>query len=422
LSYPGVIIEHMFDRDTIHTFESIVGDLSRGDVKRVPDEDLERDIVTLQRVIDRLQVERLRLIAEVNRRKSFAREGFVSASAWLADKNKSTFGTAKRDVAMASALEEMPRTREALERGELSPAAAGMLVKARDAAEAAFESKEAQLVAEARSLPVGALRTRLASWVQKVDPDGAEARAEVRYARRHLHVSPGADGMVRVSGDLDPESGSPVIAAIGAVVDRDTRGRVDMRTSPQRRADALAEICSAWLASSKRARVAGERPHLNVVVDIDVLQRRKSGRCELPDVGTITPETARRIACDASVSRVVTRGPSEPLEIGRKTAVVPPGLRRAVTVRDRGCRFPGCDRPPSWCDAHHVVHWADGGATSLSNLVLLCRPHHRMLHQGFSIQMSGGKPVFRRPDGSVIDERGSPLGESEASRKTAIPS
>jgi hypothetical protein len=368
-------------------------------------------------VIDRLQVERLRLIAEANRRRSFARDGFVSASAWLADKNRTTFGTAKREVAMASALEDMPRTRKALERGELSAAAAGLLVKAHEAAETAFESHEATLVAEARRLPIGALRTRMAAWVQKVDPEGAEERAEVRYTRRQLCVFPGADGMVRINGDLDPESGAPVISALGAIVDRDTRGRVDMRTPAQRRADALAEICSAWLASSHRARVAGERPNLTVVVDIDVLQRKKAGRCELPDVGPITAETARRIACDAAVSRVVVRGPSEPLEVGRKTAVVPPGLRRAVAVRDGGCRFPGCDRPPSWCDAHHVRHWADGGETSLSNLVLLCRPHHRMLHNGFSIHVMGGRASFRRPDGSVIEERGSLSRASETLEK-----
>jgi hypothetical protein len=398
----------MFDPQGIDSLETTVRDLMSGDVKRVPDEDLERSILAFQRVIDRLQVERLRLIAEANRRKSFARDGFVSASAWLADKNRTTFAAAKREVTMASALEEMPRTREALERGELSSAAAGMLVKAREAAEAAFESHESSLVAEARSLPLGALRTRVAAWVQKVDPDGAEERAEVRYARRQLSVFPAVDGMVRINGDLDPESGSPVISALGAIVDRDTRGRVDTRTPAQRRADAIAEICSAWLASSGRARVAGERPNLTVVVDIDVLQRRKAGRCEIPDVGPITVETARRIACDASVSRVVVQGPSEPLELGRKTAVVPLGLRRAVAVRDRGCCFPGCDRPPSWCDAHHVRHWADGGETSLSNLVLLCRPHHRMLHNGFSIRMIEGRPSFRRPDGSVIEERSSP--------------
>lgn len=100
-------------------------------------------------------------------------------------------------------------------------------------------------------------------------------------------------------------------------------------------------------------------------------------------------------------------GRSEPLDVGRRTPVVSPAMRRAVIVRDRHCRFPGCDRPHTWCDAHHVVHWADGGPTAMLNLVLLCRRHHRMVHQpgGFRLELAEGRPVFRRPDGSVLEDR-----------------
>jgi hypothetical protein len=95
---------------------------------------------------------------------------------------------------------------------------------------------------------------------------------------------------------------------------------------------------------------------------------------------------------------------SEPLDVGRRSAIVPPSMRRAVIARDRHCRFPGCDRPPAWCDAHHVLHWADGGATSVENLLLLCRRHHRMIHarRGFGVEIVGGRAVFTRPDGSPI--------------------
>jgi hypothetical protein len=108
--------------------------------------------------------------------------------------------------------------------------------------------------------------------------------------------------------------------------------------------------------------------------------------------------------------RVVLSGRSEPLDVGRRTKVVPPSLRRAVIVRDRTCRFPGCDRPHTWCDAHHVVHWADGGPTGLPNLLLLCRPHHRLIHRpgGFRAEMHEGRPVFRRPDGSMLLEDRAP--------------
>jgi len=105
----------------------------------------------------------------------------------------------------------------------------------------------------------------------------------------------------------------------------------------------------------------------------------------------------------------VTRGSSEPLDIGRRTVVVPGPMRRAVTIRDRHCRFPGCDRPPAWCDAHHVVHWAHGGVTALSNLVLLCRRHHRLVHEGqFRLELTDGKPSFRRPDGTMLEDRAPP--------------
>jgi 5-methylcytosine-specific restriction endonuclease McrA len=92
----------------------------------------------------------------------------------------------------------------------------------------------------------------------------------------------------------------------------------------------------------------------------------------------------------------------------RQTPVAPAAIRRALVVRDRGCWFPGCDRPDGWCDAQHVVHWADGGETSLSNLVLLCRRHHRLTHERFGLRMVNGGPVFTREDGSILKDRAPP--------------
>jgi hypothetical protein len=147
-----------------------------------------------------------------------------------------------------------------------------------------------------------------------------------------------------------------------------------------------------------------------VTVGPDALAENDQGAVELDHAGPVGPAVARRLACDASVMRVVMNGRSEPLDVGRRTSVVPPALRRAVIVRDRHCRFPGCDRPHTWCDAHHVVHWADGGSTALPNLLLLCRRHHGMVHRpgGFTLAISEGGPVFRRPDGSVLEDRAPP--------------
>jgi hypothetical protein len=119
-----------------------------------------------------------------------------------------------------------------------------------------------------------------------------------------------------------------------------------------------------------------------VTVSLDVLQGNAVEPCELGDGTVISAETARRIACDAGVSRVLTQGESEILDVGRSTRVVPAAMRRALALRDKGCTHPECTRPHHWCDAHHVVHWADGGETALKNLVLLCRRHHRLVHEG----------------------------------------
>jgi Domain of unknown function (DUF222)/HNH endonuclease len=158
-----------------------------------------------------------------------------------------------------------------------------------------------------------------------------------------------------------------------------------------------------------RPEVAGERPHVTVTVDLNAL-RDEHGSSELDHTGPASIGLARLLACDASITRVVLGPASVPLDVGRRTPVVGPSLRRAVVVRDRSCRFPGCGRPAPWCDAHHIVHWADGGPTAVGNLILLCRPHHRCLHDssGFRLELIDGRPVFSRPDGSVLEDRAPP--------------
>lgn len=178
------------------------------------------------------------------------------------------------------------------------------------------------------------------------------------------------------------------------------------------RADALGEICRSFLDRTDRPVVGGERPHLTVTVPLAVLSQptHRDGYgpthplliAELDPTGPIEAPTVRRFACDTLVTRIVLGPRSEPLDVGRRTSVIPPAIRRAVVARDGHCRYPGCDRPQGWCDAHHVRHWADGGSTSLDNLLLLCRRHHRLTHEGFSLELVDGQPVFRRPDGLAV--------------------
>jgi hypothetical protein len=311
----------------------------------------------------------------------------------------------------------MPVTRRALEDGDLSMSAARVLVDARDADHEAFRSSEATLVEAARIHSMKDVRRVAAYWRQAAEREAAMGGEEKLRERRRLHASVTFMGMVRVDGDLDPETGETLLTALRAVLDAESRtaGAGDGRTPAQRRADALGEVCRQWLDHGDRPTVGGERPHVTVTVGTDALALGSGdggpgSTSELDHAGPVDPALARRIACDGSIRRVVLAGRSEPLNVGRRTPVVSPALRRAVIVRDRECRFPGCDRPHSWCDAHHVVHWADGGPTALANLILLCRRHHRMIHArgGFSLGLEDGRPMFRRPDGSVLEGRPPP--------------
>jgi hypothetical protein len=390
---------------------SVVESLRSEALAELPDARIEEDFAELHRTMEQLEVERLRRLGEIERRKLHERDGHLSAASWLASTFKVAWGTAREHVRVARALEAMPGTRRALDDGNLSMSAVRVLVAAHRTDPEAFERSEATLVEAARIHQMGDLQRVAAYWREQVEQEGSLDGEDRLRARRRLHASVSFLGMVRLDGDLDPESGETLLTALSAVLDAEARSGIpDDRTPAQRRADALSEICRQWLDQAERPTVGGERPHVNVTVDADALGTGSGRIGELDHTGPVSAETAKRLACDASVMRVVMGGRSEPLDVGRRTPVVPAAMRRAVIVRDGECRFPGCDRPQTWCDAHHVVHWADGGPTAVPNLVLLCRRHHRMVHQrgGFTLELFEGRPVFRRPDGSVLEDRAPP--------------
>jgi uncharacterized protein DUF222/HNH endonuclease len=391
---------------------SVVDALRSETLPELPDARIEEDFAELQRAVELLEVERLRRLAEIDRRRIFERDGHLSAAAWLATTFKLTWGSARQNVRVARALEEMPKTRGALHEGDISMSGVRLLVMAREADPAAFARDEAQLVEAARIHSMNDLQRVAAYWRQTIECEHSMEGDDKLRERRRLHASVSFLGMVRLDGDLDPEAGETLLTALRAVLDAESRSRPqdDLRSPAQRRADALGEICRQWLDMAERPTVAGERPHLTVTIGAEGLKNATASRSELDHVGPVDLETARRLACDASVMRVVMAGRSEPLDVGRRTSIVPPAIRRAVVVRDRTCRFPGCDRPHAWCDAHHVVHWADGGPTALANLVLMCRRHHRMVHQpsGFRLELCDGRPIFKRRDGSVLEDRAPP--------------
>ncbi|MBA3737988.1 MAG: DUF222 domain-containing protein, partial [Actinobacteria bacterium] len=305
------------------TLRSALDELRGEDLEMASEQELGEGLVELERASRVLEAERSRRLVEVERRGVWAVDGHLSVVSWLASRVRVGFSRACKQVKLSRALREMPVTSRALGEGELSSEAASLLVGARQAASQAFGEAEGMLVDAAIALPARELRVAIAYWCQAADACGAEERVRRQWEGRHLHVSPTIEGTVRINGSVDPESGQHLLVALGAVQDAWSRdGTQDPRSAPQRRADALVELCRSYLDRSERRRVAGERPHVVVTVDLQSLEGRPGRRSELEDVGPIPPEAARRLACDAGVSRVLMKGASEPLDVGRKTPVV----------------------------------------------------------------------------------------------------
>ena len=218
---------------------------------------------------------------------------------------------------------------------------------------------------------------------------------------------------LRAVGSRDVPAGTPEAGrADGRDVPAGTRTATadDVRGVPagtpkrpgEARADALLALADAFLAGGQGSRGAADRHQVVLHVDTATLQGDAGPRCELDDGSPVAGETARRLACDASLVRVLERD-GVPLRLGRKTRVVSAAMRRALNARDRGCRFPGC-ASRRFVDAHHIEHWANGGATDLDNLVQLCSHHHRLLHEGgyAIVRHPGGRLTFTRRDGRRI--------------------
>lgn len=377
----------------------------------LPDARIEEDFAELHRSMEQLEVERLRRLAEIERRRLFERDGHLSAASWLVSTFKVAWGIAREHVGLARSLDEMPIARAALEEGELSLSSARVLATARQSDHEAFAKAEETLVEAARVHTVNDLNRVAAYWRDAVVRERALAGDESAVDRQTLHASKTFLGRVRADADLNAETGELLLTALNAVLSSEARARekgehadADERSPAERRADALGEILRQWLDLAERPGVAGERPHVTLTVGVETFKELSASRCELEHTGPVSTKTAETLLCDCSVARVVLSGRSEPLDVGRRTSVPPPSLRRAVIARDRHCRFPGCDRPPSWSDAHHVVHWAKGGVTALQNLILLCRRHHRLIHHGrFRVEMVDARLVFCRADGTVLE-------------------
>ena len=354
--------------------------------------------------------------------------GCLSCAHWLHWRTGIDLGAAREKVRVARALATLPHISAAMQRGQLSYA------KVRALTRIATPGNDGRLVDLALAGTAAQVERIVRAW-RRVDQVEAAQQTEQRHQHRSVTMHVDDDGMVVLRGRLTPEIGAVVQRALEAAADRlfqeaahvSPGNRIAEEVTPaQRRADALGLLAECALGADLDCGTAGDRYQVVLHVDAAALQTTSESAAagaldvmesypsttadpgqavvELNNGATnVSAETSRRIACDASLVAMRYTRDGSVLDVGRKTRAIPTAIRRALLKRDRHCQFPGCTARR--CDGHHIRHWADGGPTRLDNLTLLCRRHHRAVHEGgFTIvQRDEGTPVFHRPDGTCVE-------------------
>ena len=348
----------------------------------------------------------LMLIGEFDRRTGWSDGATQSCAHWLNWKCGIAMGAAREKVRVARALENLPKISAAMASGKLSYS------KVREITRVASAETEDYLlmIAEHGTAQHVEKLVRAYRRCKEAEELSREARQQ---QNRSVHYRYDDDGSLILNCRLPAEAGARLMKALDLSVDEqmlDEKKNVPAGTSPERvpfsvrRADALAVIAESFLAHGVMEAAGGDRQQIVVHVAKETLKDRKAGCCEFEHGPSMAAETARRLACDASVVELTENEDGEPLNVGRKTRTISAPLRRALNARDKGCRFPGCANS-RYIDAHHVHHWANGGETKPSNLVSLCRFHHRAVHEGgFRVEvLDDGALRFVKPDGENVD-------------------
>ena len=380
----------------------------------------------LQEEVDEIVRQRRRLDAayfarvEVIDRQGLALNDFASTQAWLGITHRLSPGKAHRDVRLARDLADvLPLTSKAMADGDVSVDHVQIIAGLRRViTDFALGKVEIHLVAMARERNPKDLN-RVAAYVKHAyAPDGGLKDEQDLHAERELSMASTLDGAGTGRWNLAPANQETVATAIHAASAPEAN---DIRSAAQRRADALVTIAEIALRSGELPVTGGVKPHVSLVVPAEVVAEPMQAR-PLPDElfpdldaieaelrsrvvqaafgSVISPTWARRFLCDAAVSRIVMTATSEILDAGRTTRTFTAAQTRAIVARDHHCIWPGCDLPAAWCEAHHIHHWADGGATSVENGALLCGRHHDRVHlHGHAVikRASGRYTIDLRP-------------------------
>lgn len=370
----------------------------------MPLPEVERELCDLAARIAAATCRWLALAAEFDRRRGHEGFGFGSCATWLAWRCSITPRAAREQLRVARSLRELPRIRAAFGAGLLTYS------KVRALTRVAEPETEPELLEIARHATAAQLERVLRGYRKAIAPDAAADTA----SRRRLTTQWEDDGSLTVRANLPPEEAALFLRGLDHARDElrsDARAAAaegdpaepGVRREQPDRADALVALAESSLTHGIAAASGGDRNQVVVHIDLDALTGSDDdAAASLAEGPALPAETVRRLGCDAAIVSLVERD-GEPLSVGRKTRSIPPALARALRRRDGGCRFPGCGCE-RFVDAHHVHHWAHGGATSLDNLLLLCRRHHRLVHEGgFTVELEDGEPVFTAPNGRRLE-------------------
>ena len=360
----------------------------------------------------------LELIREFDEKGYWELPGLCSTAHWLNWQCGIGMNAAREKVRVARALPDLPKISEAFRKGEVSYSKVRAMTRVADADN---EDYLLDIANHGTAYHVEGIVAKYRRAKRLQDAENANFQYEMRTVTHYYDD----DGALILKARLPAETGALVLKALDKAMDvgaasaatdvsaetpdPDPDSEPSRHTFPQRRADALAELAETYLAHGATDSSAADRYQVVVHVS-ESFVGGPSGPTKTPttshieDAHHVSAETSRRLACDCSVLGLVEDTDGEPLSIGRKSRSIPSAIRRALRIRDKGCRFPGCTRK-AYLDGHHIEHWSDGGETSLDNLVLLCRHHHRLVHEGgFACEKTDdGEVVFRDARRQRID-------------------
>jgi hypothetical protein len=365
------------------------------------DDDVLQALDTRERVAAQLDGLGLDLIAQADLR-GVGSEMAASTAALLRDRLRIRPGDASARVRLAGDPLLEP-TRAALSTGDITLAHAKVIERSvNELPESVRHDAQAFLLKEAATFDPRQLEILARHIRHVVDPDAVEREEKTAADRRELRVGDRGDGTDEVRIVWEHEATAKLLSALDplAAPRPAEDGDRDLRSVARRRADALVELLDRILGRGDLPASRGARPHVTITAGLDTLLRMPGAPAADTDwSGPVSAETLRRIACDALARFVLLDEHGVPLDVGREQRTVPPGMWAALVVRDRGCIWPGCTRPASWCAAHHVTPWCEGGVTALGNLALLCEPHHhRAHHDGWEIRFGDdGHPELIPP-------------------------